>query len=396
MKLLKTSLLSMLMFMICITVFAGVKDPGKAISGIPDLEAATAVVYPQNTFRAMLADTGFYRQVENVGITVDGSSLILTWNEVAGAISYKVYSSSSPDTGYAEDTSGSFDGLSWSAPVPDTDACRFYYIVSVSPDSSGSFVNVPGGTFIMGDTRGVGYSDELPTHSVTLSSFYIGEYEVTQAEYSQYMQPAASWTSSLGLGDTYPAYYVSWYAILKYCNLRSIAEGLTPCYTISGSTNPAAWGAVPAYSNATWDAAICNWSANGYRLPTEAEWEYAARGATNNPDYLYSGSDDVGSVAWYIGNNTPNGTKSVGTKAPNGIGTHDMSGNLLEWCWDWYGSYSSAPQTNPTGPSSGAYPFRLLRGGYWNITATGCRVSVRTSTTRTSLTTPSDFVSARL
>jgi len=239
------------------------------------------------------------------------------------------------------------------------------------------FVLIPGGTFTMGDTRGGGYSDELPTHSVTLNSFYLGTYEVTQAEYAQFMQPGSSWTSSYGLGDSYPAYYVSWYAILKYCNLRSMAEGLTPVYSVSGSTNPANWGTVPTSDNTTWNAAICNWNANGYRLPTEAEWEYAARGATNTPDYLYSGSDDINAVAWYSGNNSPNGSKPVGTKAPNGLGLYDMSGNVYEWCWDWYGSsyYSSSPGSNPTGPASGSS--RVLRGGFWSIRADYCRVALR-------------------
>jgi formylglycine-generating enzyme required for sulfatase activity len=237
------------------------------------------------------------------------------------------------------------------------------------------WVLVEGGTFTMGRTTGSGNSDELPNHSVTLNSFYMGTYEVTQAEYAQYMQPSSSWTSNYGLGDNYPAYYVSWYAILKYCNLRSMAEGLTPVYSISGSTDPAIWGNVPTSSNnATWDAAICNWNANGYRLPTEAEWEYAARGATNTPDYLYSGSDDINTVAWYSGN-SGNTSHPVGTKAPNGLGLYDMSGNLYEWCWDWYSSYSSSPSNNPTGPASGSD--RVLRGGSWYFSAGSCRVAYR-------------------
>jgi formylglycine-generating enzyme required for sulfatase activity len=245
----------------------------------------------------------------------------------------------------------------------------------------GKMIRVPGGTFTMGNTRGVvdeygdEYDDELPTHSVTLNTFYIGKYLVTQAEYSQYM-PSPNW--DYGLGDNYPAYYVSWYAILKYCNLRSMAEGLTPCYTISGSTNPDNWGEVPTSRNSTWDAAICNWNANGYRLPTEAEWEYAARAATNNPDYLYSGSDDISTVAWYW-SNSGSSTHPVGTKAPNGIGTYDMSGNVWEWCWDWYSSsyYSSSPQNDPRGPESGSK--RVLRGGSWSYYATVCRVAFRGS-----------------
>ena len=250
------------------------------------------------------------------------------------------------------------------------------YTISAPPPPV-QMIYVPGGTFTMGRTTGSGFSHELPTHTVTLNSFYIGKFEVTQAEYSQNMQPGSSWTSGYGLGDNYPAYYVSWYAILKYCNLRSIAEGLNPCYTINGSTNPANWGAVPTDNNDAWDAAICDWNANGYRLPTEAEWEYAARGATNNPDYLYSGSDDINAVAWYDGNNSTYGSKPVGTNSPNGIGTNDMSGNVYEWCWDWYSSsyYSNSPQNNPTGPASGSY--RVRRGGCWYSGATLCRVALR-------------------
>ena len=247
------------------------------------------------------------------------------------------------------------------------------YTISAPPPPV-QMIYVPGGTFTMGRTTGSGFSHELPTHTVTLNSFYIGKFEVTQAEYSQNMQPGSSWTSGYGLGDNYPAYYVSWYAILKYCNLRSIAEGLTPCYTINGSTNPANWGAVPTSNDSTWNAAICNWNANGYRLPTEAEWEYAARGATNNPDYLYSGSDDINAVAWY-GSNSGYISHPVGTKAPNGIGTYDMSGNLYEWCWDWYAPYVNETIINPTGPSSGTA--RVIRGGSWTSGAINCRSTAR-------------------
>ncbi|MCB5286384.1 MAG: formylglycine-generating enzyme family protein [Candidatus Cloacimonetes bacterium] len=236
------------------------------------------------------------------------------------------------------------------------------------------FVYVPGGSFTMGDTRGGGFSSELPTHSVTLSSFYMGKYEVTQAEYADVMGSNPS--HDYGVGDNYPAYNVSWYSMIKYCNLRSIGEGLTPVYSISGSTNPTTWGTVPTSNNITWNAAICDWAANGYRLPTEAEWEYAARGATNTPDYLYSGSDDLNAVGWYS-SNSGSTTHLVGSKAPNALGLYDMSGNLHEWCWDWWDSsyYSSSSSNNPTGPNSGSY--RVLRGGFWNYDAVYCRVAYR-------------------
>lgn len=246
------------------------------------------------------------------------------------------------------------------------------YIVNAPPTY---FVLVPGGTFTMGDTRGNRESDEIPTHSVTLSSFYMGKYEVTQSEWAAIMgtNPA----SGYGVGNNHPVYNVSWYSLLKYCNLRSMAEQLTPAYTINGSTNPSNWGSVPTYNSSTWDLAICNWSADGYRLPTEAEWEYAARGATNTPDYMYCGSENINEVAWYEANNSPYGCKPVGTKVPNGLGLYDMSGNLYEWCWDWYGNtyYSSSPTNNPTGPESNYS--RVERGGRWYSIATGCRVTNR-------------------
>ncbi|MDD3143417.1 MAG: SUMF1/EgtB/PvdO family nonheme iron enzyme [Candidatus Cloacimonetes bacterium] len=309
---------------------------------------------------------------------VSGNLMSLSWNEIPGAGSYRIYYSDTPEPYDSDAWVQIYEvtGLMYLAVA--NSSYGFYHVRPVdSTPSYEDFVYVPGGTFTMGRTTGSGDSDELPTHSVTLNSFYIGKYEVTQAEYAQYMQPSSSWTSNYGLGGNYPAYYVSWYAILKYCNLRSMAEGLSPVYSISGSTDPANWGNVPTSNNSTWNAAICNWNANGYRLPTEAEWEYAARGRTNNPDYLYSGSDDINAVAWYSGNNTPYGSKPVGTKAPNGIGTYDMSGNLWEWCWDWSSSsyYSSSPSNNPTGPNSGSS--RVGRGGNWFYHAAYCRVADR-------------------
>jgi formylglycine-generating enzyme required for sulfatase activity len=244
------------------------------------------------------------------------------------------------------------------------------------PPVPGGFVLVPGGTFTMGRTTGTGDSEELPTHSVTLNSFYMGKYEVTQGEYQAIMgsNPAHNY----GVGTSYPVYYVSWYSVIKYCNLRSMNEGLTPVYTISGTTNPANWGAVPTSNNSTWDAAICNWAANGYRLPTEAEWEYAARGGTNTPDYLYSGSNDINAVAWNLSNSS-SASHIVGTKAANALGIYDMSGNVWERCWDWYSGsyYSSSPSTNPKGPTSGSA--RVVRGGSWYSGAGGCRVAFRNS-----------------
>ena len=276
--------------------------------------------------------------------------------------------------------SGTGKHIEWNAgaEIPDLVANLEFKVLAddgyAQPPTPPNFIYVPGGTFTMGRTSGSGDPDELPTHSVTLNSFYIGKYEVTQAEYTEIMgsNPAHGY----GVGNNYPVYFVSWYSMLKYCNLRSMGEGLTPCYTISGSTNPTDWGTVPTYSNANWDSVICNWSANGYRLPTEAEWEYAARGGTNTPDYLYSGSNDISEVAWYS-LNSGGSTHPVGTKSPNGIGTYDMTGNVWAWCWDWHSIsyYSSSPSSNPTGPASGSG--RVRRGGGWLDSAYNCRLSDR-------------------
>lgn len=248
-------------------------------------------------------------------------------------------------------------------------------------------VLVPGGTFTMGRTRDdvneyPNWDDELPTHSVTLNSFYIGKYQVRQSEYEAIMgyNPSTEYYD-YGFGDDYPVNQVNWYDAIKYCNLRSMNEGLMPVYSVSGSTDPEDWGEVPylgedGLSDPIWDAAICDWSANGYRLLTEAEWEYAARGASNDPDYLYSGSDTIDDVAWY-GINSESTMHPVGGKAANELGIYDMSGNVFEWCWDWFGDYSSSPSVNPKGPESGLY--RCLRGGCWSLyNEINCRVFYRT------------------
>ena len=213
-----------------------------------------------------------------------------------------------------------------------------------------NMVLVEGGTFQMGSNDGD--SDEKPVHEVTVSSFYIGKYEVIQKEWREVMGTNPSYFK----GDNLPVEQISWFQAVEYCNKLSIKEGLTPFYSGSGN-------------NIT-----CNWSANGYRLPTEAEWEYAARGGNKSKGYKYSGSNDVGSVAWYD-SNPGSKTQAVGTKQANEIGIHDMSGNVWEWCWDWYDDYASASQNNPRGATNGSS--KVLRGGGWNSLGNYCRVSNR-------------------
>ena len=245
------------------------------------------------------------------------------------------------------------------------------------------FVLVEAGTFKMGSENDY-YDDQKPVHEVTITKpFYMGKHEVTQAEYEKYCSYTGtnSPSSSYGDGDNYPAYYVSWYDALVYCNKRSIAEGLTPCYSIGDSPNPEDWGVVPTSSNSTWDAVECNWTANGYRLPTEAEWEYAARAGDNTVDsFTYSGTsgdNKLGEYAWNISNSNHK-THKVGTKKPNAFGLYDMSGNVDEWCWNWFtDSYDTTTEggSDPTGSPDGSG--RVNRGGAWSSTPVCGAVSYR-------------------
>jgi formylglycine-generating enzyme len=236
--------------------------------------------------------------------------------------------------------------------------------------------HIQGGYFEMGDRLGEGNADELPVHNVTLSSFNIGIYEVTQSEWERYMP---SKIYDYGTGDSYPVYNVTWYEILVYCNKRSIVSGLTPCYSIDGNTDPDAWGAIPASADSVWSSVVFNPDAGGYRLPTESEWEYAARGGIYNTDnYRYSGGESIDICGWYIGNYFPGDfSRTTGLKQPNQLGLYDMSGNVFEWCWDRHGIYTSDSETDPAGPETGDQ--RVLRGGYWNSTAGECRISYRKS-----------------
>ena len=200
------------------------------------------------------------------------------------------------------------------------------------PNAPADFVYVAGGTFLMGSTDGD--DDEKPVHKVTLNSFYMCRHEVTQAEWKKIMGSNPSYFK----GDSRPVETVSWYGAIEYCNKRSIAEGLTPCYTPKGGR---------VYG--------CDFSANGYRLPTEAEWEYAANGSKKKFwQKIFKKKQDFGSTAWYR-ENSGAVTHDVMTKLPNSLGLYDMAGNVWEWCWDWYASYLSADLTNPTGASSGSF-----------------------------------------
>ena len=207
-----------------------------------------------------------------------------------------------------------------------------------------NMVKVEGGTFDMGSNNG--YDDEKPVHSVTLSDYYIGQTEVTQELWQAIMGTSIrqqrdkdnrEWPI-YGEGSNYPMYYVSW---------NEVQEFISRLNSLTGKQ---------------------------YRLPTEAEWEYAARGGKKSKGYKYSGSNFIEQVAWYS-DNSGNTTHPVGSKQPNELGIYDMSGNVWEWCYAWYGAYNSRHQTNPTGPASGSD--RVLRGGSWDNDAVMCWVSSR-------------------
>ncbi len=250
------------------------------------------------------------------------------------------------------------------------------YVAAVSKIPEG-FVEIPAAS-ISGSEHWTPASDVFVSgRNLEIASFYMSDHEVTRGEYKAIMGIDPSTASAYDkdgnklTGDAVknnPVNYISWYDALVYCNTRSIKEGLAPCYAIGGKTDPKVWGDVPTSNNSTWNAATCDSTANGYRLPTEAEWEWAARGGES---YTYAGSDTIGDVAWFIGNT--DGTRDVKTKNKNGYRLYDMSGNVYEWCWDWYGSISSG--TPDTGPASGAS--RCPRGGSWHSSAVGAQVARR-------------------
>ncbi len=273
---------------------------------------------------------GLESQLPPNSYTRDGYTFSGWSNSANGDVEYEdeeMYSASSDATLYAV----------WGGTTPEIE----------------NMVFVEGGVFEMGSNE---FAWTWPIHSVQISSFYIGKYEVTQAQWVAVMGD----NPSEFIGDNLPVDKVSWYDAIEFCNALSIIEGFTPYYTIDSTVNdpnnlnhndPIKW------------LVTTNSDANGYRLPTEAEWEYAARGGNESEGYVYSGGNYLESIAWYIGNSGGT-THPVGTKQANELGIHDMTGNLWEWCWDWFEEgYNSGTQINPSGPTSGTY--KVERGGSW-------------------------------
>lgn len=215
-------------------------------------------------------------------------------------------------------------------------------------------VLVPAGSFQMGDEKGE--ADEKPVHKVNIAAFVMDKYEVTQKNFQALMgkNPSKSKTPEK------PVEQVNWFDAISYCNMRSTKEGLETCYDLTKQT--------------------CNFDATGYRLPTEAEWEYACRGGTATRYSFGDEASKLGQFGWSK-DNSGGAPHPVGQKQPNAFGLYDMHGNISEWCQDFYdkGYYANAPAENPRGPASANTC--VLRGGSWNSPADSCRAATRNSET---------------
>ncbi len=299
------------------------------------------------------------------------------------------------DVGYGV-TAGTNKWIVWEAlrDWPDRFSTNVFLHLTVFDGPPGMAL-IPAGPFVMGDTFGDSYSGtELPLHTNQISAFCMDKWEITKALWDSVYTWAITNGYSFeygaqGKAANHPAYSMTWYDAVKWCNARSEQQGRTPAYyTSAAQTTVYRTGQVAVQND--W----VKWS-SGYRLPTEAEWEKAARGGASGQRFPWSGTNNIThsmanyySSSSYAYDTSPTRgfhptfatgsypyTSPVGYFAANGYGLYDMAGNVWEWCWDWYGSYSSGSQTDPRGPASGSD--RVFRGGGWYPDAIGCRAADR-------------------
>jgi formylglycine-generating enzyme required for sulfatase activity len=331
---------------------AEIADSGKYMV-LPRLGTVETMMEERNLKRSNLTDP---ENIKNIGM-ITGAQYVLAGNVLSQGAKGNLFLARilNTDTGLLEaggdlEYKNLADGYKL---IPDLSyaltGIRAGEGENVIPES---LAYVEGGTFLMGS--GNGNDDEKPVHKVTVKSFYLGKTEVTQKEYAAVMgnNPGSFH------GDNLPVENVSWFEAVEYCNRLSLKEGLVPAYSGGG------------------DSIVCNFDASGYRLPTEAEWEYAAKGGNRDAMiYEYSGGNSPDATAWYRGNSGSRTHEAAG-KAPNSLGIYDMSGNVGEWCWDWYAGYTGRVQTDPRGPAAGTE--RSVRGGAWDNDAPALRSASRT------------------
>ena len=380
------SILFLALFFLCGGLVAqAVIVDGDSAAGTLDLRGESNVTFSQRTDGSKLVDISY---------TLDGgTSSVALGVSLDGGTTFTSVKTLTGDVGAAV-SAGTAKQIVWNA---GTDQPGAGYpnvkmrVTALLDGAGGTFAPIPGGTYQMGNLIGDADITNAAPVSVTLSPYYMAVNDTTKAQWDT----VRTWATSNGYTDlavgegiaaNHPVQSVTWYDAVKWANAASEKDGLTPCYKVSGTV----------VRNVSSGSVTCDWSANGYRLPTEAEWEVAARGGLSGKrfpwgdtisqsqanykavdTYTYDLSDSVNDYhPTYKTGGTPY-TSPVGSFAANGYGLYDMAGNVLQWCWDWYGT-PYAGGTDPRGAGTGSY--RVLRGGNWYNNANFAQSAYRNRT----------------